>query len=144
MIPERSILLLEDIDAAFKNNRTSEQANFVTFSGLLNALDGVASSEERVVFMTTNHIERLDPALIRPGRVDVKYYLGFASQSQMSKMFVQFYSGEYSLAQKFSSTLSKAKISPAQIQGHFIKHKNSAQEAVNFAHSLNSTIALRQ
>ena len=40
----------------------------VSFSGLLNALDGVAAGEERVVFMTTNFIDRLDPALIRPGR----------------------------------------------------------------------------
>lgn len=37
----------------------------VTFSGLLNALDGVAATEGRVMFMTTNHIERLDAALIR-------------------------------------------------------------------------------
>lgn len=44
----------------------------VTFSGLLNAIDGVASQEGRLFFMTTNHIEKLDPALIRPGRCDVK------------------------------------------------------------------------
>ena len=37
----------------------------VTFSGLLNALDGVAATEGRVTFMTTNHLNRLDPALIR-------------------------------------------------------------------------------
>ena len=47
----------------------------VTFSGLLNALDGVASSEERIIFMTTNHLEHLDNALIRPGRVDVKDFI---------------------------------------------------------------------
>jgi chaperone BCS1 len=44
----------------------------VTMSGLLNAIDGVASAEERVLFMTTNFVDRLDPALIRPGRVDVR------------------------------------------------------------------------
>jgi chaperone BCS1 len=48
----------------------------VTFSGLLNAIDGVTSTEERLLFMTTNHIDRLDPALIRPGRVDVKQHFG--------------------------------------------------------------------
>ena len=42
--------------------------NRVTLSGLLNALDGVASSEGRIVFMPTNYVDRLDPALIRPGR----------------------------------------------------------------------------
>lgn len=63
----------------------------VTFSGLLNALDGVASSEERIIFMTTNHIERLDDALIRPGRVDLKEYIGDATPQQAKRLFVRFY-----------------------------------------------------
>lgn len=41
-------------------------------SGLLNALDGVGAQEGKLVFMTTNHVELLDHALIRPGRADVK------------------------------------------------------------------------
>lgn len=44
----------------------------VTFSGLLNALDGAAAQEGRLLFMTTNHIEKLDSALIRPGRCDYR------------------------------------------------------------------------
>jgi chaperone BCS1 len=45
----------------------NQYRNTVTFSGLLNALDGVGAVEGRILFMTTNHMERLDPALIRPG-----------------------------------------------------------------------------
>ena len=45
---------------------------FTGFPGLLNALDGVVASEGRLTFMTSNYPERLDPALIRPGRVDVR------------------------------------------------------------------------
>ena len=41
--------------------------NRLTFSGLLNAIDGVTSTEGRILFMTTNHVDKLDPALIRPG-----------------------------------------------------------------------------
>lgn len=63
----------------------------VTFSGLLNALDGVASSEERIIFMTTNHYDRLDPALIRPGRVDIHELLGDAAPEQARTLFVKFY-----------------------------------------------------
>ena len=44
----------------------------LSYSGLLNALDGVVSSDAQLVFMTTNHKQMLDPALIRPGRVDVQ------------------------------------------------------------------------
>jgi chaperone BCS1 len=75
---------LEDVDAASVPREPIGNADFkaydgltrVTMSGLLNALDGVASSEERVLFMTTNFLDRLDPALVRPGRVDVKQYFG--------------------------------------------------------------------
>jgi chaperone BCS1 len=42
----------------------------VTFSGFLNALDDVACGKERIIFLTTNHPDRLHPALIRPGRID--------------------------------------------------------------------------
>lgn len=87
-VPPQSFILLEDVDAVF-NKRESTYT--VTFSGLLNALDGVTSSEERIVFMTTNHIERLDPALIRPGRVDVQVLVGDSTPHQQRRMFKQFY-----------------------------------------------------
>ena len=73
-IPPRSIVIFEDIDSIFigRENVSSKAKKQVTFSGFLNALDGVRSKEGMIVFMTTNHIEKLDPALIRPGRCDVK------------------------------------------------------------------------
>ena len=80
--PERAIILLEDVDAVFVE-RTSVQeqrGQAVTFSGLLNALDGVRSQEGRVLIMTTNHREKLDPALLRPGRADLCVELGLASE----------------------------------------------------------------
>ena len=99
----------------------------VTFSGLLNTLDGVASSEERLVFMTTNHLNRLDPALIRPGRVDVKQEIGLASRSQLHKMYKRFYPDQTSArAEEFADRvigLGQRK-SIAQIQGHFMLFKN--------------------
>lgn len=59
------MILLEDIDAAFisREDTDSQKAayqglNRVTFSGLLNCLDGVASTEARIMFMTTNYIDR--------------------------------------------------------------------------------------
>ncbi|WVQ97135.1 hypothetical protein IAU59_004245 [Kwoniella sp. CBS 9459] len=94
LVPERSFILLEDVDSAFNRRvQTSEDGykSAVTFSGLLNALDGVASSEERIIFMTTNHYDRLDPALIRPGRVDVHELLGDAAGEQAKRLFVKFY-----------------------------------------------------
>jgi chaperone BCS1 len=51
----------------------------------------VAAQEGRLLFMTTNHIERLSSALIRPGRVDVRCYLGPATRAQAKQMFISFY-----------------------------------------------------
>jgi len=65
----------------------------VTFSGFLNALDGVASGEERIIFLTTNHVSRLDPALIRPGRVDLSQLIDDASPTQAKELFTRFYGG---------------------------------------------------
>ena len=64
--PRNCCVLLEDVDAAFASEETSR--GHLTLSGLLNALDGAAAAEGRVVLMTTNYVERLDAALIRPGR----------------------------------------------------------------------------
>ncbi|WWD17976.1 hypothetical protein CI109_102422 [Kwoniella shandongensis] len=100
LVPERSFVLLEDIDSAFNRRiQTSEDGykSSVTFSGLLNALDGVASSEERIIFMTTNHFSRLDPALIRPGRVDLQELLDDAAGEQAKRLFVKFYGNSTSL-----------------------------------------------
>lgn len=126
--PQQTIILLEDIDAAFSSREESKEGilllkkqniltqtnnyllslfwyifvfnilvkaaydglNRVTFSGLLNCLDGVASTEARILFMTTNYLDRLDPALVRPGRVDVKEYIGIYVENILRKLIEKF------------------------------------------------------
>jgi chaperone BCS1 len=131
-------MLLEDIDAAFtKRTQTDNQGyqSMITFSGLLNSLDGVASAEERIIFLTTNHVEKLDPALIRPGRVDLKEYLGNASEYQIRQMFLRFYDDQ-TLADQFVEKIKGKNISTASLQGHFVYYKDKPQEAVDQADSL--------
>ena len=55
-------------------------------SGILNVLDGVVDTPDRILIMTTNHPERLDPALVRPGRVDVKLRLGYVQRTEARQM----------------------------------------------------------
>src|SRR5215470_2183574 len=89
-VPANSVLLFEDIDCmkgsqarTYANSRdggnssSSTQANLqngVTLSGLLNVLDGFQAPNGVLFVMTTNHIEELDKALLRPGRIDYKLY----------------------------------------------------------------------
>ncbi|KAH9895216.1 hypothetical protein C8Q73DRAFT_790378 [Cubamyces lactineus] len=77
-----------------RRTRKTEQlsdVNTLSLSGLLNALDGVAASEGRLLFATTNHLERLDPALSRPGRMDVWIEFKNASKWQAELLFRNFF-----------------------------------------------------
>lgn len=66
--------------------------NTLSLSGLLNSLDGVSAPEGRLLFATTNHLERLDPALTRPGRMDVWVEFKNASKWQAELLFTNFFS----------------------------------------------------
>ncbi|XP_039351761.1 mitochondrial chaperone BCS1 isoform X2 [Mauremys reevesii] len=144
--PQQSIILLEDVDAAFVSrdlaaeNPTAYQGmGRLTFSGLLNALDGVASTEARIVFMTTNHVDRLDPALVRPGRVDLKQYVGPCSRWQISRMFQRFYPDQPAAAgEKFAEQALRVaeQISAAQVQGHFMLYKADPAGAIENVQSI--------
>lgn len=141
--PERSIVLLEDVDACFasrtqKDERSSPgYGNSISFSGLLNALDGVAASEGRILFMTTNYIERLDPALIRPGRVDVKVGLSHAEKGQIVNLFKNFYpESDTQTAETFASLIPDNTVSMAEIQGYFLLNKSDPMLAIENVDSL--------
>ncbi|KFM76336.1 Mitochondrial chaperone BCS1, partial [Stegodyphus mimosarum] len=138
--PQQSIILLEDIDAAFVKREESaatkvayEGLNRVTFSGLLNMLDGVVSAEARILFMTTNYVKRLDAALIRPGRVDVKEYIGFATTYQLKQMYQRFYPEmAISFAENFANAVIELNrdVSIAEVQGIFMLYKNDPEELI--------------
>lgn len=89
-IPARSVLLLEDADSLVPE-REEKQGEGITFSGLINALDGVAAKEGLLICMTTNYRERLDPALIRPGRIDRQLAFGPATPEQARTLYRRFY-----------------------------------------------------
>ncbi|KZO95672.1 P-loop containing nucleoside triphosphate hydrolase protein [Calocera viscosa TUFC12733] len=73
------------------HNQGLSDTNTLSLSGLLNSLDGVAASEGRLLFATTNHITRLDPALSRPGRMDVWIEFRNATKWQMESLFMNFF-----------------------------------------------------
>lgn len=134
-VMDDSIVLIEDVDAAFiKREKTDKDRGGITFSGLLNALDGVASKRGRILCMTTNHIDRLDPALIREGRIDMKMEIKNASPKQAGEIFRRFYGPQYSmLPQEFASHIEDDKHSMASIQEHLLRHRDDPQKCVAMA-----------
>src|SRR5207253_5983166 len=127
--------LLEDVDVASQNRSrdkdvsdsmsgfSEKQEKQVTLSGLLNALDGVGSQEGRLLIMTTNYIERLDDALIRPGRVDRKIEFQLADVGAVRQLFRIVFEGSESdddkaierLANDFASRVPESEFSPAEV-----------------------------
>ena len=86
--------------AAKHNNNTRGPNNNqgISLSGLLNAIDGVASPEGRVLVMTTNFPEKLDEALIRPGRVDLKVEFTLATKQQIRELFLRMYTSDKAIS----------------------------------------------
>jgi chaperone BCS1 len=127
----KCLILIEDVDAAM-SSQEKPLGNGVTLSGLLNVLDGVISpTEGRIIFMTTNHYDTLHPALVRPGRVDVKIHLSLATRYQAEKLFLNFFPNETQYAKQFAAKIPENKYSMAQLQAYLMHFRNAtALEAV--------------
>jgi mitochondrial chaperone BCS1 len=111
-VPENSVILFEDIDCMKASSRKLESDDWalgppaapeaavqskapdrggVSLSGLLNVVDGFYAPENVVFVMTTNDIDALDPALLRPGRIDYRLYLGEPAESQKIELYRRFF-----------------------------------------------------
>lgn len=89
-LPKRTFLMLEDIDCLFTERQKDDTFQQLSFSGLLNALDGVCRKYPIICFLTTNYKDKLDHALLRPGRIDSIYHFGSATKAQVIEMFQVF------------------------------------------------------
>jgi ATP-dependent 26S proteasome regulatory subunit len=79
-----SLIALEDIDCLkVATSRESKTADGLTIADLLNAMDGIGASEDRVLFVTVNRPEALDFALTRAGRVDRKFFVDYARDEEL-------------------------------------------------------------
>jgi chaperone BCS1 len=130
--PQNALLLLEDVDCVFKKRESTVDSK-VTFSGLLNAIDGVISSDGTILFMTTNHLEKLDPALIRPGRCDRKILFTHATQEQARRMFTHFFPGTNGAGEEFAHLVKDRSLSMCRIQEHLVSHRGDYQQALEAA-----------
>jgi mitochondrial chaperone BCS1 len=146
-VPQNAVILFEDIDCMKTGNRRpepSEQDRYspglrrdkedpagfgVSLSGLLSVLDGFHAPENVLFVMTTNHIESLDLALLRPGRIDYKLYLGKAADAQKLELFRRFFpeateidAREFVEAHAFAETM-------AEFQGLLLGLERDSEDA---------------
>jgi len=119
-VPRRSVILIEDVDAFFQQRSKADTGVKVSYSGFINALDGVAAHEGSVVFLTTNHPQQIDDAAIRSGRVDFRLELGLCDRDQLERMFLKFFD-DIAAAARFADALEAGRWSPAQVQERLLK-----------------------
>ncbi len=136
---KNGIILFEDIDAMTNivvDRGISHESNLcstietmndaLTLETLLNIFDGTLTNDGLIYIITTNHVDHLDPALIRPGRIDVKMHMKCCDKSQLKKIYFKF----------FNERLD------TEILDRFIEDKFTPSQIIQtcFAHYLNKNI----
>jgi len=102
----------------------------VTLSGLLNAVDGLWSCccEEHIIVFTTNHKERLDPALLRPGRMDKQIHLSYCNFSAFKQLVINYLCiTEHELFEKIEVLLGEVQVTPAAIAEELTKDVDATE-----------------
>ncbi len=151
--PKDSFIVLEDVDCATATGRrvpveekkaeagatpvpvsgVSPAAGVfgITTSGLLNALDGITTPENRLYFLTTNHPDKIDPALIRPGRVDVREHIGLIPKVTQERMATSFYVGYLAEDGMMSNEFIglDTDVAPAELMRVLMLHPSSPEKA---------------
>ncbi|XP_077244308.1 AAA-ATPase At3g50940-like [Tasmannia lanceolata] len=147
----RSILIVEDIDCTIElqdQKGQNEEDGFqshpqsqVTLSGLLNFMDGLWSScgDERIIVFTTNHKDRLDPALLRPGRMDMHIHMSYCTPSGFEVLASNYLNiNNHQLFDEIQGLIQEVEITPAQIAEELMRNNDPEivlQGLIEFLHS---------
>uniref|UniRef100_A0A453BDX0 AAA+ ATPase domain-containing protein n=1 Tax=Aegilops tauschii subsp. strangulata TaxID=200361 RepID=A0A453BDX0_AEGTS len=173
-MPNRSILVIEDIDCCFsatsreggKERKTLARADYghgdddsddcsnkthtlvsssdeclnilslnanmewqsITLSGLLNFIDGLwsASGKERVIIFTTNYKDRLDPALLRPGRMDMHIYMGYCGWEAFRMLARNYFLvDDHPLFPEIQELLAEVEVTPAEVSEMLLRNEDA-------------------
>lgn len=145
----RSILVVEDIDCSMKlqdrmtaaKPMHSEEDSRVTLSGFLNFIDGLWSScgDERIIIFTTNHKEKLDPALLRPGRMDMHIHMSYCTPCGF-KILANNYLDvkDHKLFGEIEELIRTTEVTPAEVAEQLLKSDDpdvSLASLISFLHT---------
>ena len=133
-LPKNSLLIIEDIDCNFfvqdRNKKTQDKNDnsidimedfaSIGLSEILNSLDGMFSAHGRILIATTNHIEKLDSALIRPGRIDLKLEITYINYEILKDFIASFFPDE----ELTEEIVIKPNITVSILQGYILEGKN--------------------
>jgi chaperone BCS1 len=129
----KTILLLEDVDCIFSDRNINANNSRVSFSALLNILDGVASSKGLITIITTNYVKKLDKALLRPGRTDVMIEFTLISREQIEELltFYKVVLDHKTVAELVKLSL-RHKLTPSVFSGFMFRNRKSGLNDMNY------------
>jgi ATP-dependent 26S proteasome regulatory subunit len=100
---------------------TNDDDDPIHLDDLLNIIDGIKETPGRILIISSNHYDKLDDALTRPGRIDLTIKMDNASRKTIVEMYRHFYQAD--LADNIAMTVQDRTFSPAQIINQYILHK---------------------
>jgi len=138
-LPRNSILVIEDIDAAPSTHARDEEEKSPQpqiigsdISNILNALDGVMARHGRILIATTNHLDKLDPALLRPGRIDLCLEVGYIKGPTLERFIRRFFPDCPELP---GLAARDARLTGAQVQNELLQCRNWREAVQRLARS---------
>ncbi len=133
---DETILVIEDIDsdpatierddnipASTGEPKIEKEFTFSNLSDILNSLDGIISCHGRILFATTNHLEKIDKAILRHGRFDLVIELNYADEYVIKQFFKSFYPN-FLIPENFKV---KNELSISYIQALFFENKDNPE-----------------
>jgi len=129
-MPSDCLFALEDIDSLYINRDKSLENNKISFSCILNFLDGMYSKSDQVTIITTNHLDKLDKAIIRPMRIDKIFKFSYCSKYQSETIFNIFFP-ESNIFEDIFKIIKNKKYTTAMLQKWFITYIYEPDELLN-------------
>uniref|UniRef100_A0ACD5U8A2 Uncharacterized protein n=1 Tax=Avena sativa TaxID=4498 RepID=A0ACD5U8A2_AVESA len=158
-MPNKSLLVIEDIDCSFdsmsrEDRKAGDDTDYtdedddeyvprarggypqerkITLSGLLNFIDGLWSTcgEERIIVFTTNYKDRLDPALLRPGRMDMHVYMGHCGWEAFKTLARNYHLiDDHALFPEIQALLAVVEVTPAEVSEMLLRSEDDVDVAL--------------
>jgi len=114
--------------SSIKQPQPQQQQQNITLSGLLNFIDGLwsTSGEERIIVFTTNYKDRLDPALLRPGRMDMHVYMGFCGWEAFKTLAKNYFLvDDHPLFPEIQALLAAVEVTPAEVSEMLLRSEDA-------------------
>lgn len=105
-------VMLKTVCNMSMNNNNKKKTDEFTLSFLLNTLDGIFETDGRVLVITSNHYDKLDPALTRPGRIDISIKMGKLNYNTINKIYEKYFGSK--IPKKYYNNLKNIEITPCE------------------------------